>query len=196
MKKIIAFVLTVTMLMSLVAFGFAEETLSVEEVIAQAQTMTNAELYQKAIEESNGQVLYGIGNSSRGKTAGASFVAMLQTMDPSYTGIIEWSQPKNNSIFTILNAVIKSAKHIYSMTLIQDGSQIQSKMINTGNLLNYIPKEWAEGAGVDVANTAYPLTLQTLNKVFMFNNLTDAVFNNCWDFVGRGPGTSVYGRQL
>lgn len=38
---------------------------TVEEVIAQAQTMTNEELYAKAIEESNGKTLYGIGNSSR-----------------------------------------------------------------------------------------------------------------------------------
>ncbi|HPF88247.1 MAG TPA: hypothetical protein PK537_09380 [Candidatus Limiplasma sp.] len=193
MKKIIAFVLTVTMLMTLTTLGFAEETLSVEEVIAQAQTMTNAELYQKAIEESNGQVLYGIGNSSRGKTAGASFVAMLQTIDPSYTGSIEWSQPKNNSIFTILNADIKSAKHIYSMTLIQDGNQIQSKMLDTGNLLNFIPLEWAQSEGVDVEDAGYPLTLQTLNKVFMFNNLTDAVYDNCWDFVAEGQAPLFMG---
>ncbi len=193
MKKIIAFVLTVTMLVSLTAFGFAEEASSVEDIIAQAQNMTNAELYQKAIEESNGQVLYGIGNSSRGKTAGASFVAMLQTIDPSYTGTIEWSQPKNNSIFTILNADIKSAKHIYSMTLIQDGNQIQSKMLNTGNLLNFIPQEWAWSDGVNVETAGYPLTLQTLNKVFMFNNLTDAVFDNCWDFVAEGQAPLFMG---
>lgn len=56
--------------------------------------MTNEELYAKAIEESNGKTLYGIGNSSRGKTAGASFIEMLQKIDPSYTGTIEWSQPE------------------------------------------------------------------------------------------------------
>ncbi|MDD2647209.1 MAG: hypothetical protein PHI27_02560 [Eubacteriales bacterium] len=185
MKKLLAIVLSVAL--CLTAFGtvaFAEE--SVEDVIAQAQSMTNEELYKKAIEESNGKVLYGIGNSSRGKTAGAEFVAMLQGIDPSYTGTIEWSQPKNNSIFTTLNADIKSSSHIYSMTLIQDGNQIQSKMLNTGNLLNFIPKEWAEQEGVDIAANSYPLTLQTLNKVFMFNNTSGAVFTNCWDFVAEG----------
>ena len=165
MKKLLCAVLALAMMMT-ACLAMAE---TVEEVIAQAQTMTNEELYAKAIEESNGKTLYGIGNSSRGKTAGASFIEMLQKIDPSYTGTIEWSQPKNNSIFTTLNADIKSANHIYSMTLIQDGNQIQTKMLDTGNLLNFIPKEWAEGEGVIVEGNDKPLALQTLNKVFMYN---------------------------
>lgn len=184
MKKLIALLMALVMVIGIVPAMAADMT--VADVIAQAQTMTNEELYQKAIEESNGKVLYGIGNSSRGKTAGASFVAMLQGIDPTYTGTIDWSQPKNNSIFTTLNADIKGAKHVYSMTLIQDGNQIKSKMIDTGSLLNFIPKEWAEAEGVAIENNDNPLALQTLNKVFMFNNLGDATFTNCWDFVAEG----------
>ena len=182
MKKLLCAVLALAMMMT-ACLAMAE---TVEEVIAQAQTMTNEELYAKAIEESNGKTLYGIGNSSRGKTAGASFIEMLQKIDPSYTGTIEWSQPKNNSIFTTLNADIKSANHIYSMTLIQDGNQIQTKMLDTGNLLNFIPKEWAEGEGVIVEGNDKPLALQTLNKVFMYNTVGDKTFTNCWDFVAEG----------
>lgn len=194
MKKALATLLALALLMTaFTVSALADTAMSVEEVIAQAQTMTNAELYQKAIEESNGKVLYGIGNSSRGKTAGASFIEMLKTIDPSYTGTIEWSQPKNNSIFTTLNADIKSAQHIYSMTLIQDGNQIQSKMLDTGNLLNFIPKEWLESAGVNEAANGHPLALQTLNKVFMFNNTTGASFLNCWDFVAEGQSPLFMG---
>lgn len=184
MKKALAIVLALCLALTMGTFALAED--SVEDVIAQAQTMTNEELFKKAIEESNGKTLYGIGNSSRGKTAGESFVQMLQTIDPSYTGVIEWSQPKNNSIFTTLNADIKSSQHIYSMTLIQDGNQIQTKMLDTGNLLNFVPKEWAEGEGVAIEGNQNPLALQTLNKVFMFNNTTGASFTNCWDFVAEG----------
>ena len=191
MKKILSLFLVLALFSTLtVGFAVAE---SVEDVIAQAQQMTNDELFKKAIEESNGKTLYGIGNSSRGKSAGESFVAMLQTIEPSYTGVIEWSQPKNNSIFTTLNADIKSAQHIYSMTLIQDGNQIQSKMLNTGNLLNFIPKEWAEAEGVDEAANGHPLALQTLNKVFMFNTTSGAVFSNCWDFVAEGQAPLFMG---
>ena len=72
------------------------------------------------------------------------------------------------------------------MTLIQDGNQIESKMVQTGILKTYIPKEWAE------ANNTTPdayegfLPLQTLNKVFMYNSTGDAVYDNCWDFVAEG----------
>ena len=81
MKKILSLVLALAMLLSVCSFALAEE--SVADVIAQAQNMTNEELYKKAIEESNGKDFNGIGNSSRGKSAGASFVAMLQQIDPS-----------------------------------------------------------------------------------------------------------------
>ena len=64
MKKLLALILALSLMLTLTgSFALAE---SVEDVIAQAQQMTNAELYQKAIEESNGKTLYGIGNSSRG----------------------------------------------------------------------------------------------------------------------------------
>ena len=55
MKKFLCILLALAlMLASCVAM--AE---SVEEVIKQAQTMTNEELFAKAIEESKGQTLYG-----------------------------------------------------------------------------------------------------------------------------------------
>lgn len=189
MKKILCVILALALMMaSCVALAD-----TVQDVIAQAQTMTNEELYAKAIEESKGRTLYGIGNSSRGKTAGASFVEMLKGIDPSYDGVIEWSQPKNNSIFTTLNADIKSANHIYSMTLIQDGNQIQTKMIDTGNLLNYIPKDWAEAEGVAIEGNDNPLALQTLNKVFMYNCTGEKTFDNCWDFVAEGEAPLYMG---
>lgn len=185
MKKILALLVSLTLFISLFASISLADT-SVEDIIKQAEQMSNEELYKKAIEESNGKVLYGIGNSSRGKTAGASFIEMLKGIDPNYSGTLEWSQPKNNSIFTTLEADINSAKHVYALTLIQDGNQIQSKMIETGNLLNYIPLDWKNAEGVDVEDAGKPLTLQTLNKVFMFNNTGSAEYKNCWDFVYKG----------
>ena len=147
--------------------------------------MSNDDLFKKAIEESNGKTMYGVGNSSRGSTAATSFIDELKKIDSSYTGTIEWSQPKNNSIFTILNADINSATHTYSMTLIQDGSQIQSKMINTGNLVNFIPKDWKDAQGVNVEANGTPLALQSLAKVFMYNDLGGKDYTNVWQFVGK-----------
>lgn len=158
----------------------------VEKIIAEAQKLPLGELYKRAIQESNGKTLYGIGNSSRGATAATGFISALKAVEPSYSGKIEWSQPKSNSIFTLINADISSATHTYSMTLIQDGNQIQSKMLDTGNLLNYIPKEWSEAKGTNEKDNGHPFALQTLNKIFMFNHLGNVSFTNCWDFVGKG----------
>ena len=51
MKKILSIILALALCLTMVSFAAAE---SAEEVIAQAQELTLDELFQKAIEESNG----------------------------------------------------------------------------------------------------------------------------------------------
>ena len=70
-----------------------------QQIIQEAQGMTMEELAKKAIEESNGKMFYGVGNSSRGKSALPLFIEYLQSIDPSYNMEFEWQQPKNNKIF-------------------------------------------------------------------------------------------------
>ena len=216
MKKIIALLLALCMVLSLAACATGGETPSggnagdvggnetpsnppvyeedipeeqlteTQKIIKEAQTMTLEELAKKAIEESNGAMFYGLGNSSRGKTALPLFIAYLQTIDPNYTMEFEWQQPKNNKIFDQLTADSMKETGTFAMTLIQDGNQIQSKMVETGILDTFIPKEWAEANGTTVDAYEGYLPLQTLNKVFMFNNTGDKTFDNCWDFVAEG----------
>ena len=76
----------------------------VQKIIAEAETMSLEELAKKAIAESNGKMFYGVGNSSRGKSALPLFIEYLQTIDPSYNMEFEWQQPKNNKIFDQLTA--------------------------------------------------------------------------------------------
>ncbi|MDY2557811.1 MAG: hypothetical protein SOW29_05615, partial [Candidatus Faecousia sp.] len=122
-----------------------EENLTeTQKIIKEAQTMTLEELAKKAIEESNGKMFYGVGNSSRGKSALPLFIAYLQTIDPSYNMEFEWQQPKNNKIFDQLTADSLKDTGTFAMTLIQDGNQIESKMVQTGILDTFIPKDWAE----------------------------------------------------
>jgi hypothetical protein len=71
------------------------------------------------------------------------------------------------------------------MTLIQDGNQIQSKMVETGILDTFVPLDWATAKGITPDTYEGFLPLQTLNKVFMFNNTGNAEYTNCWDFVGQ-----------
>jgi hypothetical protein len=163
-----------------------EEKLSkVEKIIKEAETMTLEELAAKAIEESNGKTFYGVGNSSRGKTALPLFISYLQTIDPSYNMEYEWQQPKNNKIFEQLSADSLKSEGTFAMTLIQDGNQIQSKMVETGILDTFVPLDWATAKGITPDTYEGFLPLQTLNKVFMFNNTGNAEYTNCWDFVGQ-----------
>ncbi len=187
MKKILALALALVLLLGLVGCGGEKKEKSeVQKIIEQAETMTLEELAKKAIEESNGKTFYGVGNSSRGKTALPLFIAYLQTIDSSYTMNFEWQQPKNNKIFDQLTSDSLKTTGTFAMTLIQDGNQIESKMVKTGVLDRFIPKDWADAKGVKASEYEGYLALQTLNKVFMFNNTGSKTYTNCWDFVLPG----------
>ncbi len=192
MKKFLSLVLALALCLTAMSFASAE---SVEEIVAQAQGMTLDELFQKAIEESNGKRFDAVGNSSRGKSVLPLFVEALQKIDPSYTLDYEggWQQPKENKIFDQLTEDVNGANHVMSMTLIQDCNQIQSQMLDTGLLLNFVPKDWTEAEGVAKEGNESPLALQTLNKVFMFNNLGEKTFTNMWDFVREGEAPLFMG---
>lgn len=193
MKKALAIVLAVLMLVSLFAAcsnggsgSTDKEQSNVQKIIQEAQGMTLEELAKKAIEESKGKTFYGVGNSSRGKSALPVFIEYLQSIDSSYTMEFDWQQPKNNKIFDQLTAESQKAVGTYAMTLIQDGNQIENKMVKTGILDTFIPKEWAEAKKVDAASYKGYLPLQTLNKVFMFNCTGSKTYTNCWQFVAEG----------
>lgn len=194
MKKVLALLLALLLVVPLFLTGCTPkdekkpdgELSSVEKIIAEAQTMTLEELAKKAIEESNGKTFYGVGNSSRGKSALPLFIEYLQSIDPSYTLEFEWQQPKNNKIFDQLTADSLKQTGTFAMTLIQDGNQIESKMVKTGVLDRFIPKDWADANGVNADTYEGYLALQTLNKVFMYNSTGSKTYSNVWDFVAEG----------
>ena len=190
MKKLLIFALAAVMILPLVFASCsntpAKEESAVQKIIAEAQNMTLEELAKKAIEESKGKTFYGVGNSSRGKSALPLFIEYLQSIDSSYTLEFDWQQPKNNKIFDQLTAESKKATGTYAMTLIQDGNQIESKMVQTGILDTFIPKDWATANNTTAAEYKGYLPLQTLNKVFMFNCVGTKTYDNCWDFVAEG----------
>ena len=194
-KRFLSSVLSVVLAASLIGCGGKGTNTSstndtanqseIDKIIAEAQTMSLEELGKKAIEESNGKTFFGLGNSSRGKSALPLFIEYLQTIDPSYKLDFEWQQPKNNKIFEQLQADSLKDQGTFAMTLIQDGNQIESKMNQTGILKTFIPKEWADANGVKASDYKGFLPLQTLNKVFMYNSTGSKKFTNCWDFVRK-----------
>ena len=102
MKKSLCLVLSAVMILSVAACGGAKtsgKSSAVQSIIKQAEGMSMEELAKKAIEESNGKMFYGVGNSSRGKSALPLFIKYLQSVNPEYKLDFEWQQPKNNKIF-------------------------------------------------------------------------------------------------
>ena len=204
MKRALSLLLAASLSLSLVACGggggsasgsaapegsgsASNESLTpTQQIIQEAQGMTLEELAKKAIEESNGKTFYGVGNSSRGKSALPLFIEYLKTIDSSYNMEFEWQQPKNNKIFDQLTADSLKDTGTFAMTLIQDGNQIESKMVQTGILDTFIPKDWAEANGTTPEAYQGYLPLQTLNKIFMYNNTGSKSYDNCWDFVAEG----------
>jgi hypothetical protein len=185
-KKFLTLVLVFVSLFLLVACGDNDKEQSeTQKIIDQAQTMSFKELAEKAIEESNGKKFYGVGNSSRGKKALPLFINYLKTIDSAYNLEFDWQQPKNNKIFDQLTTDGRKSVGTFAMTLIQDGNQIQSKMVETEVLDRFIPKEWAVANKIKLDDYEGFLPLQTLNKVFMYNNTGDKVFDNVWDFVAK-----------
>ena len=192
MKKILAIALALVMVLAMVACGEKpaptpnEELSATQQIIKEAEGMTLEELAKKAIEESNGKTFYGVGNSSRGKSALPLFIEYLQSIDSSYTLNFEWQQPKNNKIFEQLTADSLKTEGTFAMTLIQDGNQIESKMVKTGVLDTFIPKDWADANNTTADAYEGYLPLQTLNKVFMYNCVGEKSYDNVWDFVAEG----------
>ena len=172
-------VLSIVALASCGNGGNGIDSKRVEDVIAQAQKMDKADLYKKAMEEINGKKFAVVANSSRMKDSAPAWKAYCQAnYDANFEFEFSTTQPKNNQIFAQIKGDVTGKEHNLSMTLIQDGSQIKAKMLKTGYLLNYIPKEW-DG---DKAKDGEPLALQSLSKVFAYNNGGGASYTNVWDF--------------
>ena len=148
MKKVVALVLALVIVLScLMLTACGKKKSEVQKIIDQAQTMTLEELAMKAYED--GKKFSGVGNSSRGATALPFFIEYVNEVAAKngkggYTLEADWQQPKNNTIFEMLDTDAKKSQGQFSMTLIQDGNQIESKMVQTGILDTFIPKEWAE----------------------------------------------------
>ncbi len=71
-----------------------ENLTATQQIIKEAEGMTLEELAKKAIEESNGKTFYGVGNSSRGKSALPLFIEYLQSIDSSYNMEFSGSSPR------------------------------------------------------------------------------------------------------
>ena len=168
-----------------------KELSRVQKVVAEAEKMSREELFKKAAEEIGSQTFHWYATSSRGGKVKKEFVAELNKVRPEGAAEITDSQidyqtTVDGKIYTFLNAEIESGKPVTSGALLQDGYQLQTKGIEKG-YVNYVPKEWAEKAGVNKERDASPFSLQFQFKTWMYNNHDGNMsIDNVWDFAKEG----------
>lgn len=150
--------------------------------IIDAEGMTYAELVEKAKAEvgSNKVVVYG--NSSQLEKALKKFT--------EETGIeVESHKEGDADLYTHLTAAFQSNQYICDMALLQDGNLLQTQMLDTGYMTNFVPKETKDLIADDDET---PMAAVYLNKIFMYNNTKDGVaggltnyITNVWQLAGK-----------
>lgn len=163
--------------------GDAELT-EVQKVVAEAEKLDRDALYKKAAEElGTTNTFHFLATSSRGGKVKGKFVEALQAYNSDITeSQIDYQTTVDGKIYTTLNAEIEAGiTDGYSAALLQDGYQLQTKGIEKG-YVNYIPREWSEGTGINVERDSNPFSLQFNFKTLMFNNANnDVTIDNIWD---------------
>jgi len=161
-----------------------KEQTAVQKVVAEAETLTREELYKKAADElGTTKTFKFLATSSRGGKVKGEFVKALQAYNSGISeDQIDYQTTVDGKIYTTLNAEIEAGiTDGYSAALLQDGYQLQTKGIEKG-YVNYVPKEWKEGTGINVERDSNPFSLQFNFKTLMFNNANnDVVIDNIWD---------------
>ena len=163
-RKLLALLLA---LITLAGFCFAsgsgesDGTESVAEAIANAESMTMEELEAAAKAEFEAA---GVNFAARGSTSGVKKVlAAFQEKYPWFK-YEDFSSSKDQALYTELTTAIGQDQYVADAVLIQDGSSLKSMLIDTGYMLNYVPKS-VELSEADED----PLSVLYVNKCFFWN---------------------------
>ena len=176
MKKILMLAPVLALALLLCAFpAYADVASDVEA----GQGMDHDTLVQKAMAESGPFVVYG--NTSRISTAAEDFAAL-------YHISVESNNLKDQEIYTKLRN--ENGSGAADMVMIQDGAQLVDA-IDEGLVLNFVPAS-VKGA-LEESDREPALVHQYINKLFIYNNLGDAVpaVHNVWELTDPSMKGSV-----
>ena len=150
---------------------------TVKQTIDAAKNMSHDEIVAKAKEEaaaakSAGTVFKAYGTSSRIATAAKAFTEL-------YGIDVETTNVKDSEIYTKLQAEISGKIDGADVVLTQNGAVMKVQMVDTGNLINYVPASVA--SNIDGADKV-PLVQQYIDKLFIFNTVGSNVpaITNVW----------------
>ena len=185
MKKVLAIILALVMVLSLAACGGKkeEENLSeVQQAIKAAEKMTVEELEaaaKKELEENPDLIFNADSLTSGVKKALAKF-------EEKYTwaaGRTAYNSKKGSEYQPKLEAAQQANSYIADFVMIQDASFLKNAMLDTGFLRTYVPS----GDGIEIKEEDQsPLVGVTFNKVFLWDNTKNAAdsLKNVWQMTG------------
>ena len=177
MKKLIIGAMCILAASSLFALGGNDSGSAVAQTIAAAKNMSHDDIVAKAKEEaaaakSAGTVFKAYGTSSRIARAAKAFTEL-------YGIDVETTNVKDSEIYTKLQAEISGKIDGADVVLTQNGAVMKVQMVDTGNLINYIPASVAS----NIENSdKVPLVQQYIDKLFIFNTVGSNVpaITNVW----------------
>lgn len=180
LSMLLAVAISLTAVGTLTACGYkGGDGGALADKVSAAQNMTEAQLIEKAKEESGKFVAYG--NSSRIVDAMKNFVkkygADIGLTESNATA----SKQSDTEIFTLLGTEAEASNKSQnaSMVLIQDSATLAQYRDATDYLTNYIPKGMDD---VMAEGDMVPLAQQYINKLFFWNTTGNDVpsFTNVW----------------
>ena len=192
MKKVLAIILALVMVLSLAACGNGgkkeEEGLSeVQKAIKAAEGMTLEQLEEaakKELEEHPDLTFNADSLTSGVKKALAKF----EEKYPWAAGRTAYNSKKGSEYQPKLIAAQKAGSYIADFVMIQDASFLKNAMLDTGFLRSYVPS----GEGIEIAEEdREPLVGVTFNKVFMYDNTKVGAdqLKNVWQMTGVDGAT-------
>ncbi|MBO4862711.1 MAG: hypothetical protein J5535_07430 [Firmicutes bacterium] len=196
-KKVLAVVLALVMVFGLAACGSGGNTTpanndsgntapaepkTVEEKIAAAEKMTEAELIEaakKELEENKDLTFNADSLTSGVKKVAAAFEKKYEWA----AGRIVYNSRKGSEYQPVLDAAAKADQYVADFVMIQDAAFLKFNMLDAGFLLSYTPSgdEFKFNAG-----TTDPQVGVTFNKIFLWNNtkVGKDQLQNVWQLTG------------
>lgn len=173
MKKTVAILIALTLMMTMLIPVFASAETEVQKVIAEAANMTWDELLAKAQEEIGSNELRIYGTTSR----------VNEETFTEKTGIkIVASNPNDSQIYELLEN--ETGKGIYGpdVVLTQDSFMLVNNAIANGWLENYVPTDVKANI---LESDQYPLVCSYYTRLFFYNNGGQKDmkrYTNVWQF--------------
>lgn len=177
MKKTIAWLLLVCMMA--VAFSgvaYADGETDVQAALAEAEGMTNEELYEKAKEEiAAGAQLNFYSTTSFAEKAAANFMAAYPELD----GKVVYAEIDDGETYTILqNTIGSGVADSADMALTQNGADLRTFMLDEGLTYTYFPEMYK-----DVVDEKFqkPAVVTFVDSLFIYNNTSGSIeLTNVW----------------